>query len=111
MSLAENTPAGRPEHRGAAIVKPIQAAKKAVKVEELAERLAGPGVRRGCEVAFRCPLYDDHDPSLRVDQERGVWYCDPCAVGGNVVELARRVWGYPDCGRGAAEAAVFLLEF
>jgi len=33
-------------------------------------------------------------------------------VGGDVVELARRAWGYPDDGRGAAEAAaMLLLEF
>jgi hypothetical protein len=92
-------------------VKPIQAAKAAVRTEELAERLTGPGQRRGssAEIAFVCPLHDDHEPSLRVDPERGVWYCDPCAVGGDVVELARRAWGYPDDGRGAAEAAAFLL--
>jgi len=98
-----------PERRGVSVVKPIDAAKEAVRVEELAERLTGPGVRRGREVFFRCPLHDDHNPSLRVDAERGVWYCDPCAVGGDVVELARLAWEYPDDGRGAAEAAAFLL--
>ncbi len=96
-------------YRGVSATKPIEAAKEAVRVEDLAERLTGAGVRRGREAAFRCPLHDDHDPSLRVDPRRGVWYCDPCAVGGDVVELARRAWEYPDDGRGAAEAAAFLL--
>jgi hypothetical protein len=90
-------------------VRPIDAAKEAVSVVELAERLSGPGTRRGKEVFFRCPFHDDRNPSLRVDPDKGVWYCDPCGVGGNVVELARRAWGHTDDGRGAAEAAAFLL--
>jgi hypothetical protein len=98
-----------PHFRGVSVVRPIDAAKKAVSVEELAERLSRPGTRRGNEVFFRCPLHDDKNPSLRVNPEGGVWYCDPCAVGGDVVELARRAWGHSDDGRGAAEAAAFLL--
>ena len=96
--------------RGVGVTKPIDRAKELVPVEELAEMLSGaPGVRRGRDLAFVCPLHDDHDPSLRVDPERGVWYCDPCAVGGNVVKLARLAWVYPDTARGASEAAAFLL--
>ena len=91
------------------VARPIDAAKEAVSVVELAERLSGPGTRRGKEVFFRCPFHDDRNPSLRVDPDKGVWYCDPYAVGGNVVELARRAWGHTDDGQGAAEAAAFLL--
>ena len=59
-------------------------------VEELAERLSGgPGVKRGREIAFLCPLHDDHDPSLMVDPEKQVWHYFPCAVGGDVVRLAQ----------------------
>ena len=82
-----------PERRGVSATKPIQAAKEAVSVEELAERLSGPGLRRGRELAFVCPLHDDHDPSLRVDPEKGVWFCDPCRVAGDVVRLAQLAWG------------------
>jgi len=60
----------------------------------LAERLSGPGSKRGQEVYFRCPLHDDHNPSLRINLERDKWYCDPFSVGGDVVELARLAWGY-----------------
>jgi hypothetical protein len=98
-----------PHFRGVSVARPIDAAKEAVSVVELAERLSGPGTRRGKEVFFRCPFHDDRNPSLRVDPDKGVWYCDPCAVGGNVVELARRAWGHTDDGQGAAEAAAFLL--
>jgi DNA primase len=97
-----------PRYRGVSYTKPIDAAKEAVSVTDLAERLTGPGVRRGRETAFRCPLHDDHDPSLRVDPEQGVWFCDPCLVGGDVVELARLAWGYDQ--RDAHVAAANLLH-
>jgi hypothetical protein len=97
-----------PRYRGVSYTKPIDAAKEAVSVTDLAERLTGPGVRRGRETAFRCPLHDDHDPSLRVDPEQGVWFCDPCLVGGDVVELARLAWGYDQ--RDANVAAANLLH-
>jgi hypothetical protein len=91
-------------------VKPIEAARALVSVSELAERLSGAaGVRAGREELFLCPLHDDHNPSLRVDPHKGLWYCDPCALGGDVVELARRAWGHPNNGRGSAGAAAYLL--
>src|SRR5215218_5722933 len=100
-----------PRYRGVSYTRPIDAAKEAVTVEELAERLSrAPGVGRGREIAFVCPLHDDHDPSLRVDPERGVWFCDPCLVGGDVVELARLAWGY-DQREAHAAATMLLMEF
>jgi hypothetical protein len=97
------------ERGGISVVGPIDEAKTKVAVQELAERLSGPGVKRGRETAFRCPLHDDRHPSLLVDLEKGVWHCFPCGVGGDVVELARLAWDYPDDGRGAATAAAYLL--
>jgi DNA primase len=97
-------------YRGLSYRGPIDAAREAVAILDLAERLAGPGVRRGREIAFRCPLHDDHDPSLRVDPGKGVWFCDPCLVGGDVVELARLAWGYDQRDAHVA-AAMLLLEF
>jgi DNA primase len=99
-----------PRYRGISYTRPIDAAKEAVPVLDLAERLAGSGVRRGREIAFRCPLHDDHDPSLRVDPEKGVWFCDPCLVGGDVIELARLAWGYDQRDAHVA-AATLLMEF
>jgi DNA primase len=97
-------------YRGVSYRKPIDAAKEAVPILHLAEKLAGPGVRRGREIAFRCPLHDDHDPSLRVDPDKGVWFCDPCLLGGDVVELARMAWGYEQRDAHVA-AAMLLMEF
>jgi DNA primase len=100
-----------PRYRGASYTRLIDEAKRLVPVPELAEKLSGaPGVKRGRELAFICPLHDDHDPSLRADPERGVWYCDPCLVGGDVVELYRLAHGY-DWREARTAAAMLLLEF
>jgi DNA primase len=108
--VTENTETHTWRYRGVSYVRPIDAAKEAVPILDLAVRLAGPGVRRGREIAFRCPLHDDHDPSLRVDPEKGVWFCDPCLVGGDVIELARLAWGYDQRDAHVA-AATLLMEF
>jgi hypothetical protein len=111
MSSVHQADATRPpRYRGVSYTTPIDAAKELVQAADLAERLAGPGVRRGREIAFRCPLHDDHDPSLRVDPDRDVWFCDPCLVGGDVVELARLAWGYDQRDAHVA-AAMLLMEF
>jgi CHC2 zinc finger len=96
-------------YRGVSYVMPISAAKEAVAVEDLAERLSGRGVRRGREIAFLCPLHDDHNPSLRVNRAKGVWYCDPCLRGGSVVDLARLAWGYDERDAHIAAAEVLML--
>ncbi len=103
-----------PERRGVSVVRPITAAKEAVTVEQFAEHLSGqPGERHGKKIFFPCPLHDDHKPSLQVDPEKGVWFCFPCYVGGDVVRLAQLAWGYDHRdGKSAAEAAaMLLLEF
>jgi DNA primase len=108
--IADSTQERIPRYRSVSYTSPINKAKRLVSILHLAERLTGPGVRRGREIAFRCPLHDDHDPSLRVDPERGVWFCDPCLVGGDVVELARLAWGYDQRDAHTA-AAMLLMEF
>jgi len=102
------TTADPPQRRGVSVVRPIEAAKDAVRVEELAERLSGAGHRRGREMAYICPLHDDHDPSLQVDPEGQRWYCFPCGVGGDVVRLAQLAWKIE---RPHVAAAELLLEF
>ncbi len=88
----------------------IETAKEVVSTLDLAERVSGPGVRRGREIHLLCPLHDDHDPSLRVSSKNGLWYCDPCGIGGDVIELARLVWGY-EKHEAAMAAAQLLHEF
>lgn len=70
-------------------------AARALTVEEVARRLGlGDPVKRGRELAVRCPLHDDSDPSLRIAPDGRTWYCDPCAEGGDAIALymaARRL--------------------
>jgi hypothetical protein len=106
----ESATANSRRYRGISYLRPIDAAKDAVAVVDLAERLSGRGARRGREIVFLCPLHDDHNPSLRVDPAKNVWYCDPCLVGGNVVKLYRLAEGYGEHEAHVA-AAMLLMEF
>jgi hypothetical protein len=58
--------------------------------------LSGCWERVGEEWRRLCIIPDHHEktPSFRVNPGKDVWYCDGCARGGDVIELARLVWGY-----------------
>jgi DNA primase len=107
-----NTETRTSRYRGVSYTRPIDAAKEAVPVIDLADRLAGPGgLRRvGKEWVGRCPLpdHEDRSPSFTVNPEKGVWFCHGCLYGGDVVELARLAWGYDQ--RDAHVAAANLLH-
>jgi len=61
------------------------AIKAAVKVSTVIGDLVGqPPVRRGRELLVCCPFHDDRHPSLRINDEKNVWYCHPCGDGGDV---------------------------
>lgn len=47
------------------------------------------------EYRVRCPFHDDSDPSLTLTADAGLWYCFPCGLGGDVIELVRRVRDVP----------------
>jgi DNA primase len=93
-------------------VRPIDAAKEAVPVIDLADRLCGPGgLRRvGKEWVGRCPLphHTDRSPSFAVNPEKNLWFCHGCLHGGDAVALARLMWGYDE--RDAHVAAANLLH-
>jgi DNA primase len=112
MVIAQANPRDTRKYRGVSTVKPIDAAKEAVPTIDLADRLCGPGgLRRvGKEWAGRCPLPDHEDktPSFTVSPEKNLFFCHGCLRGGDVVELARLVWGYSQ--REAAMAAANLLH-
>jgi DNA primase len=101
-------------YRGISYTGPIDAAKEAVPVIDLANRLTGPGgLRRvGKEWAGRCPLpdHEDRSPSFTVNPEKNVFFCHGCLCGGDVVELARLAWGYDQRDAHVA-AAMLLMEF
>ncbi len=66
---------------------------------ELRRRKADPpaGKVANGEVYEWCPFHPDgrgkppHRPSLRLNRNKEVWYCDPCAEGGTFIELAERL--------------------
>src|SRR5215208_6729948 len=112
MSSVHQAEATRgPRYRGVSYTRPIDAAKEAVQVIDLADRLTGPGgLRRiGKEWAGRCPLpdHEDRSPSFTVNPEKNVWFCHGCLRGGDVVELARLTSGYDQ--RDAHTAAAMVL--
>jgi CHC2 zinc finger len=39
------------------------------------------------------PCHSDRHPSLRVNADKQVWYCDPCAIGGDVIEFIKLIEG------------------
>jgi DNA primase len=49
--------------------------------------------RHGREELGLCPLHDDRRPSLRVNPDKGVWYCHPCGTGGDVIRFIQLVEG------------------
>jgi hypothetical protein len=85
-------------YRGVSYTRPIDAAKEAVPVIDLADRLCGPGAMRriGREWVGHCviPDHEDRTPSFTVNPEKNVWFCHGCLQGGDVVALARLAWGY-----------------
>ena len=60
-------------------------------VEVIPVLTGDPVVGDGAEGRSRCPFHDDAHPSLRVNHEKQQWYCDVCAVGGDVFKLVERV--------------------
>lgn len=110
---AEHRTGYRTGYRGISAAKPIEAAKALIPTIDLADRLCGPTQMRriGERWTARCPLPDHEDktPSFVVYPANGGWWCFGCNRGGDVVRLAQMAGGYPDDGRGAAEAAAYLL--
>src|SRR5215203_4996953 len=114
MIIDANTKERTQRYRGVSYTRPIDAAKEAVSVTDLADRLCGPGgLRRvGKEWVGRCPLPDhaDRTPSFTVNEAKNLWWCHGCLRGGDVVELARLAWGYDQRDAHVA-AAMLLMEF
>lgn len=45
----------------------------------------------GREFVGLSPCHNDRSPSLRVNTDKQVWYCDPCASGGDVIRFIQIV--------------------
>ncbi len=112
-ALDESTARNR-RFRGVSFATPIEAAKQAVTVFELADRLCPPGSlrRAGAEWTARCPLPDHEDktPSFSVNRSKNLWWCHGCLRGGDVVRLAQLAWNY-EVRDSHVAAANLLHEF
>jgi DNA primase len=42
---------------------------------------------------FLCPWHEDHNPSLNVDDTKGLFHCFGCDAKGDVIELVRKMEG------------------
>lgn len=47
----------------------------------------------GKESTCICPFHADQSPSFRVNTDKGTWYCDPCKLGGSVIDLVMKLDG------------------
>ncbi|MHB8994569.1 MAG: CHC2 zinc finger domain-containing protein [Armatimonadota bacterium] len=54
-----------------------------------------------------CPVHDDNDPSLRLNDERNYWTCYGCDTGGSAAHLYKHVTG---CTMETAIAATIRAE-
>ena len=43
----------------------------------------------GSEYKTLCPFHDDSNPSLSVNDEKGVYYCYSCKAGGNIITFIK----------------------
>ena len=73
----------------------IQRARETPLLEVVSRLGLGEAKRKGREWYVRCPLHLDESPSLRMNLEKSVWYCDPCDTGGDGITLVMLVRGLP----------------
>ena len=67
-------------------------AARRIPIMEIVERLdLGEQKRSGGQVLIRCPFHDDRRPSFSINPKKSVWYCHPCAEGGDAIKLWQRV--------------------
>lgn len=77
----------RPDRKQGTSDLPVEEARRA-SITNIARRLGlGSPEKRGREYAVRCPFHQDTNPSLKLNDRKGVWFCFPCHQGGDVIDL------------------------
>jgi hypothetical protein len=67
--------------------------RQAVPITAWLEKHGVAVVRKGKEATCLCPFHADKHPSMRINEEKGLWFCDPCGIGGSVIDLEFRTSG------------------
>ena len=68
--------------------------KDRINLVTVAESLLGPPAKReGRRLLWSCPFHDDHHPSFGIDLKWNRWRCWTCGIGGDAVDLVKRVLG------------------
>ena len=60
------------------------------------------------EYAFECPVHDDQNPSLLVNDHKNCFFCGPCGIGGGPWKLAALFSGFNPNNK--HEIALWLRE-
>ncbi|MFB6263590.1 MAG: DNA primase [Bradymonadaceae bacterium] len=52
-----------------------------------------------------CPFHDDHDPSLKVHEQKNIYKCFACGAGGNAIGFLMEIegWSFPEAVRHLAD--------
>ncbi|MEW6144897.1 MAG: DNA primase [Thermodesulfobacteriota bacterium] len=59
-----------------------------------------------------CPFHDDHNPSMHVDEEKGLFHCFSCGAGGDILGFYMRYNGltFPEAVSDLAKRANIAIE-
>lgn len=83
---------------------PVEDARRVSILDVVARLGLGEPVGRWGEPKICCPFHNDNDPSLTLNVDEGLWYCFPCGIGGDGIDLWQRVRGvtFPEAVREVA---------
>ena len=63
-----------------------------VDLARVATALWGPApLRKSKRLFWTCPFHHDEHPSFQVDVQRQTWRCWPCGIGGDAIDLVKRL--------------------
>ena len=80
--------------------------KKGIDIVSLFEYFGTSLTKKGKSHTGLCPFHDDKNPSLSVDQEKGLYNCFGCGESGDVFDLVKGVKGFS-----FTESLSFLKEY
>lgn len=71
-----------------------------------------PLIKKGRGYTALCPFHDDHDPSLSISEEKQIFKCFVCGVGGNVFSFVMHYThcSFPEAVKAVAEISGLHLD-